>query len=181
MRMNRRNVLVGLGTIVAGGGAALGTGAFSSVEANRTVSVTTAGDADALVAFNITSSLLEGTEGSDDEMIQFDLEDLNIGAITRFDGGFEITNNRENQDDTINLTIEDGNEDSIATTDAAGEEDGMYFEHSDGDLTNIDGDSGSVTLDVVFNLEDSNDTETADGNLPSTVEITANESSGGSA
>ncbi|MCU4751892.1 hypothetical protein OB919_07835 [Halobacteria archaeon AArc-curdl1] len=39
MRANRRNVLIGLGTIVAGGGAALGTGAFSTVEAQRTVNV----------------------------------------------------------------------------------------------------------------------------------------------
>ena len=39
MRMNRRNVLIGMGTIVAGGGAALGTGAFSTVEAERTVEV----------------------------------------------------------------------------------------------------------------------------------------------
>ncbi|QCS41133.1 hypothetical protein [Natrinema versiforme] len=181
MRMNRRNVLVGLGTIVAGGGAALGTGAFSSVEANRTVSVTTSGDANALVAFNITSSLLEGSEGSDDEMIQFDLEDLNIGAITRFDGGFEITNNRETQSDTITLSIDDGDGNSITTTDASVEDDGMYFEYSDGDLTDIDGDGGSVTLDVVFNLENSTDTSTADGNLPSTVAITADDSSGGSA
>ena len=39
MRMNRRNVIVGLGTIVAGGGAALGTGAFSTATANRTLKV----------------------------------------------------------------------------------------------------------------------------------------------
>ncbi|MGQ3411527.1 hypothetical protein ACT4ML_04595 [Natrinema sp. LN54] len=179
--MNRRNVLVGLGTIVAGGGAALGTGAFSSVEANRTVSVTTSGDADALVAFNITSSLLEGSEGDNGEMIQFDLQDLNIGAITRFDGGFEITNNRENQGDTISLSIDDGDGNSITTMNASGEGDGMYFEYNDGDLTDINGNGGSVTLDVVFNLEGSSDTTTADTALPSTVAITADDSSGGSA
>ena len=39
MKMNRRNVLIGMGAIVAGGGAALGTGAFSSVEAERSVDV----------------------------------------------------------------------------------------------------------------------------------------------
>lgn len=175
MKMNRRNVLVGLGTIVAGGGAALGTGAFSSVEANRSVEVTTAGDANALVGFNITSSLLEGSDG---DMIQFNLEDLNIGATTRFDGGFEITNNRENQGDTVTISIADG-DGSITTTDASGEGDGMYFEYTDGDLTNIDGNSGTVALDVVFNLENSTDTDTADTALPSTVAITANDSTGG--
>lgn len=179
MRMNRRNVLVGLGTIVAGGGAALGTGAFSSVEANRSVSVTTAGDANALVGFNITSSLLQGSEGADNEMIQFDLEDLNIGATTRFDGGFEITNNRETEGDTVTISIQDGDGNSITTTDASGEGDGMYFEYSDGDLTDIAGNGGTVALDVVFNLDNSTDTTAADNALPTTVAITANDSSGG--
>lgn len=35
----RRNVLIGLGTIVAGGGAALGSGAFSTAEATRDLDV----------------------------------------------------------------------------------------------------------------------------------------------
>ncbi|WP_226004493.1 hypothetical protein [Natrinema salinisoli] len=39
MKMNRRNVVVGLGTIVAGGGAALGSGAFSTASADRTLDV----------------------------------------------------------------------------------------------------------------------------------------------
>ena len=50
--MNRRNVLIGLGGLVAGGGALIGTGAFDTVEAERTVSVETAGDAAALLAFS---------------------------------------------------------------------------------------------------------------------------------
>lgn len=36
---NRRNVLIGLGAIVAGGGAALGSGAFSTAEASRELEV----------------------------------------------------------------------------------------------------------------------------------------------
>ncbi|WP_440770950.1 hypothetical protein [Natronorubrum sp. DTA28] len=39
MNMNRRNVIVGLGTVVVGGGAALGSGAFSSTSAERTLEV----------------------------------------------------------------------------------------------------------------------------------------------
>ena len=50
--MNRRNVLIGLGGLVAGGGALIGTGAFDTVEAERTVNVETAGDAAALLAFS---------------------------------------------------------------------------------------------------------------------------------
>ena len=46
MTMNRRNVIVGLGTIVAGGGAALGSGAFSTADAERTLDVNVVTDAE---------------------------------------------------------------------------------------------------------------------------------------
>lgn len=37
--MNRRTAILGLGGLVAGGGAAMGTGAFTNVEAERTIDV----------------------------------------------------------------------------------------------------------------------------------------------
>ena len=42
--MKRRTILLGLGTAIAGGGAVLGTGAFTTVEADRSVSVNVAED-----------------------------------------------------------------------------------------------------------------------------------------
>lgn len=45
--MQRRKFLVGLGATVSGSAAAVGTGAFTSVEANRQVDVQVAGDANA--------------------------------------------------------------------------------------------------------------------------------------
>ena len=176
MRLNRRNVLIGMGAIVAGGGAALGTGAFSSVEATRTVDVTTAGDADGLVGLNITNSALEGDE---DDTIEFNLEDLNVDAVTRFDDAFEVTNNRDAEADTINLTIED-DDGEITTTDGADEGPGMYFETdtTPDDLNNIAGDGGSVTFDIVFNLEGVTSTDDADNNeIPGEITITADDSS----
>jgi len=47
--MNRRTTLKGLGALIAGGGVAAGTGAFNQVSADRSVSVTTAGDSAALL------------------------------------------------------------------------------------------------------------------------------------
>lgn len=43
--MNRRQLLAGLGALVAGGGAATGTGAFTSVDASRDVAVEVSDDA----------------------------------------------------------------------------------------------------------------------------------------
>jgi len=50
MGVSRRNVLIGLGGIVAAGGALVGTGAFTTVQAERSVNVQTAGDSDAFLA-----------------------------------------------------------------------------------------------------------------------------------
>ncbi|MFP8889647.1 hypothetical protein ACLI4U_07730 [Natrialbaceae archaeon A-CW2] len=169
MRLNRRNVLIGLGTIVAGGGAALGTGAFSSVEATRTVDVTTAGDSGGLVAMNISGAL----EGEDGNTIEFDLDNLNIDAVTRFQNAFDVTNNRDSGN--IKLEIEDGGGD-ITTTDAEAETNTrMYFETNE-DLNNI-GPNDTVTFNIVFNLEGETTTDDADSAIPGEITITANDSS----
>lgn len=108
--MNRRNVLIGLGGVVAGGGALLGTGAFTTVEAERTVSVETAGDADAFLAFEDErgdGEFVEDTDGT----IEINLdsssegaEGLNQNAITTFRNLVRVTNNGTQ---TVNeLTLE---------------------------------------------------------------------------
>ena len=47
--MQRRKFLVGMGSLAAGGAAAMGTGAFTTVEADRSVEVAVAGDASAFL------------------------------------------------------------------------------------------------------------------------------------
>jgi hypothetical protein len=47
--MKRRKFLIGAGSLAAGGAAALGSGAFTSVQADRSVDVTVAGDANAFL------------------------------------------------------------------------------------------------------------------------------------
>jgi nitrous oxide reductase len=59
MGYRRRHVLTGLGALVAGAGAALATGAFTTVEAERTVAVETTGDANAFL------SIEPGVEGDE--------------------------------------------------------------------------------------------------------------------
>jgi hypothetical protein len=50
--MQRRNLLIGMGSLAAGGAATIGTGAFTSVTANRDLSVEVADDADALLSID---------------------------------------------------------------------------------------------------------------------------------
>ena len=51
--VTRRTTVIALGGLLAGAGAVLGTGAFDSVEAQRSVALETAPDSDALLAFEI--------------------------------------------------------------------------------------------------------------------------------
>jgi len=94
MAMNRRNVLIGLGAVAAGGGAAIGTGAFSQVEASRTVSASTTGDGGAYVSFtNTDGAYVDTSGGSNSNQLQFTFEKLNEDAISKFDGLLDISVN----------------------------------------------------------------------------------------
>lgn len=110
MSMNRRNVLVGLGTIVAGGGAALGTGAFSTVEADRTVTISTASDSDALLAIEVADGYGSETDGevSIDLSGPGDSSGLNVEARTRYNAILALTN----QDtDAVSISIDSASTD----------------------------------------------------------------------
>jgi len=85
---NRRNVLIGLGGLVATGGAALGTGAFTTVTAERTVSVETAGDASAFLG--LTPATRNGTPGNP--------------YVTETNGTVEITLENPDGDSGANAT-----------------------------------------------------------------------------
>ena len=66
----RRTMVIALGGLLAGGGALVGTGAFDSVEAQRSVALETADDSDALLAFEIIDDEhVSETDGT----IDFDL------------------------------------------------------------------------------------------------------------
>lgn len=80
--MKRRTFLLGLGTTATGAGTLFGSGAFSSAEAERTVSVETADDDDAYLA------LIKG-EGATDDRAYRDGGQLNFtfpGLRERTDG-----------------------------------------------------------------------------------------------
>jgi len=118
---SRRSVLIGLGGLVAGGGAILGTGAFDTVEAQRTVTVETAADADALLAFEAAEEdspyvttddgqveiNLDGNENDD-----ADASGLNQNAITTFNELVQITNNGTQAVGTLEFEIDADSDDN---------------------------------------------------------------------
>lgn len=95
---SRRSVLIGVGGLVAGGGAVLGTGAFTTVEAERTVTVETAGDANAFLAFSAAGNnnpYVNETDGT----VEINLDGnsnasgLNQNAVTTFEELVQVANN----------------------------------------------------------------------------------------
>lgn len=168
MSMNRRNVLIGLGATAAGGGAVLGSGAFSQVTADREVAVSATGDDGALLQLDVSGDL----KGSNTDTIAFELgNDVNLDATTRFNDAFSITNNGDN---AVTIDITDGNGDSMVGSNPATGTD-MQFENGTTSLDASSGSNPSTSFDVVFDLVGTTDSNNA--NIPGAITITADDSS----
>ncbi len=179
--MNRRNVLVGLGGVVAGGGALLGTGAFTTVEAQRTVTVNAAGDASALLGFaeagdGIGSNVVDIEDGL--LVIDFDeaargSQGVNLNGLTTvgdvdIDGSsvdteaLTITNNGTQTVD-INFDIEFSNANESGLNDAGKDPEDILklWTDASGNET-IDGDDfGNLVEHDLVGLESGNSVEIA--------------------
>jgi hypothetical protein len=99
--------MIGIGSLAAGGAAATGTGAFTSVEANRNMTVDVVSDQSAFLALSgefARNSEYLGNDGSDGELtvkISGDNDDLvgeglNADANTTIHEVFSVANNSPN-------------------------------------------------------------------------------------
>jgi hypothetical protein len=99
--MQRRNLLIGMGSLTAGGAAAVGTGAFTSVEAERSVSVAVADDSNAFLSLSKVSDSANSQDYVDasGNQISLVLDDsdnggsgFNANAETRIDDILQVRN-----------------------------------------------------------------------------------------
>ncbi|MFC4439584.1 hypothetical protein ACFO3C_18115 [Halostagnicola sp. GCM10023398] len=119
-------MLVGLGTIVVGSGAALGTGAFSQVDANRSIDVNIEGDSSAYLGLSqagddnqFVTTTTEQEVATVDIDIGTDGEDgINANAETRFVELINITNNTDSTNgvDIRNIEFNYSGDDKDAIT-----------------------------------------------------------------
>lgn len=105
--MKRRTLLIGMGATVAAGGAAIGTGAFTTVSAERSVSISVAEDSQALVGIDVNDEY--GGE-TDDGVAEFDLQEtifdgtgFNPQGTTILYAALAITNNSGNEGDEMEV------------------------------------------------------------------------------
>jgi hypothetical protein len=81
--MQRRKLLTAMGSLAAGGAAAMGTGAFTSVSANRSVDVEVADDADALLSIDtIPGAANAEYVDTSGETVSIDLTETNVAGNT---------------------------------------------------------------------------------------------------
>jgi len=169
MTMNRRNVLVVLATLVIGGGVLIGTGAFSTVEAQRTVSVETAGDANAFLAIEDNSQYLTNDSNNGALALTLDGDSVdgsgfNDEANTTLTNAFTIANNGESG--SIDVGFGDGQDQSTTATLDQAEVRFTLNKTSTGGT----GSNGPVGVDIVVDT-------TADGGTAESDTITINATS----
>ena len=155
MGLSRRNTLIGLGTIAAGAGAVGASGAFTSVNADREVSVSSTGDSSANV--QITVNEVQGLVDSGSDTIGLSFEKLNQNATTTYEDALTITPQGGNGPYDITIPFSPSN---------------VSFTVKNGN--NVNGGT-SVNVDVTIDLTGSNTAS----DIPSdaTVEIDVSQSS----
>ena len=164
--MNRRNVLLGLGTAAAGSGIVFGSGAFTQVQADRQLAVEIAGDdSDAFfgIAVSETGDLIDGSPDDTDVAFEIDvagdLGELQPDSFLELEGEFTFTDNTEGDteatdlDITLTEIVEDGTDefeseesqgvlkfvpDGAGTIDERADLDGDAFLASDGSSVTLD-------------------------------------------
>lgn len=165
MRLNRRSVLLGLGTISATVGGAFGSGAFSSVEATRTVNINTSGDASALLSFEPNNPTTESDNNiiaTEDEsgtsVIKLEQTDLNENATTTFSDALKVSNDGE-KDVGVSVNPAESDDPNNLIGDVLDIEDtnGNSIVDSSGDNA-VDLEAGNeIKLTVVIDLRDGNE------------------------
>ena len=139
MDMNRRNVLIGLGTAAAGSSIAFGSGAFTQVDANRDVTIEIDADDGAIVQL---------TDESDTDLVRLedDVFEIDTSNITDGDSGF-------NTDSVIQIgSVNEGGDEPVV--------DDPAFTIDN----NLDDDGAEFNLEIDFEL-DGGDTSSEDVTL----------------
>lgn len=178
--MKRRQLLAGLGAVAASG-AAIGTGAFTSVEADRSVSVTVADEDRAYLALSPTegaNSTFVYQDSSTNKQLTIDINDANttegdgvgLNSVYEFDDVFQIENQGTQE---VDVSI-----DELTNTDFDPNADGLtvqFYPGSDADSPLHDtpvtlGTGNSIAIGLKVETEDP---EIKDFNADATVSADA--------
>jgi hypothetical protein len=139
MKFNRRNVLIGLGSIAAGAGTLAGTGAFTNITATRNAIVNVTGDASALLSIragdNPNGSAYVSTRDNGEIEIELSTgssSGVNPNAVTQVDGLLRVMNQGTQP---VGFYIEDSAPEGVDTDVVEFQTDGVSVEGTDNVVT----------------------------------------------
>jgi hypothetical protein len=178
--MNRRTFVLSVGSIAATGGAALGSGAFDLVEADRTASITVTDDSSAVIGLSANSSEFVSTDGNNLLQLNYsgsaNSSGANDNAVTTVEAGFTISNNDDTQGVGVKVGHDAGDTAAVNFFGDTGKTTGIEsYPGANGDPHNLDAynsTDGADTVDVTFEL----DTTVTDLSGLSTITISADPS-----
>lgn len=113
--MNRRNFVIGLGALSAGGAATVGSGAFSTADVNRDVTIETAGDDDALLALRPEDDEFAELDADGNLALSFDEnsedgEGVSPDSTYFFPDVFSVENQGTQEVDDVQQVFEGGDD-----------------------------------------------------------------------
>jgi len=180
--MKRRVLLAGIGLSSIGVGAAFGSGAFTTVRADRSVELNVNSDDSAQIIFTQGSGVgadrLIGTDNSNAvNVIKFSRTDLNEQSTTTFEKALKIENNTDNSGDGLDLDFR------VKETTEIGDGNVLDFRVEDSGHGSIVGGENenefrldatdSVETDIVIDLRDNDIGDgTEDNDLDSIEQVT---------
>jgi len=149
--MQRRNFIIGAGSLAVGSSAALGTGAFDSAEAERSVSVQTADDASAYLAIEATSQYVD--DSGDAIELDFgsqveDDEGNGLGEHLGEDSEYWFGRDRRDDADGVNYLFKVRNQGTNTVTVTPGAQ-ARYFDNN-GDPVDPEEDEGPWELRILL-------------------------------
>ena len=180
---NRRKFLAGIGALASGSAAAVGTGAFTSVSASRSVAVNVADDSDALLAIrgdkrngNFTSNAVEYVDTNGGQ-VSIDITETSAGATGIND------NATTTLDDLLAIENQGSQDVYVGYTHPASPNGNFALYHEDSDFLDpsasnpgtddYDASAGKYTNDGQLNINTAPDAD-GDGN-PDLVRLTPGE------
>jgi hypothetical protein len=142
MKFNRRNVLIGLGSIAAGAGTLAGTGAFTSVTATRDAVVNVAGDAGALLS-------IQAADSPNGDAYVSTNSNGEVGLDLSTDNGSGVNPNAVTQIDEVLRVMNQGTQPVgfyVEDTDGNGSNSDVVTFEANGD--SVEGSGNAVVLEV---------------------------------
>lgn len=151
-KLTRRNTIIGLGALVGGTGALAASGAFTTVEAERAVNIETAGDDTALLQIDLDDSYV-GLEDGEDDAIEIIGDDINLNAITTFDGALTITPTGDSGPYDLDILDDFGGTSLVSTSADTTDNPSSRLQFIVDDASDLDGitSGNSVEIDLVIN------------------------------